>query len=155
MLEPLGVALSAFNLTITLSDGKAYPLECVFQSAKVFPGDVQYTDLLHASPRDAKRYERLRTSGPVVGFRLEGIDFPTEPTTFFYDWLYVSTLHQHPELAERLCRYRAFTDIAFNPGKSLNFQARAAARYVGLQAADKLEEALASPAAFRKIAFLC
>ena len=42
----LGVALSAFNLMVTSSQGKSVSVECIFQSSKVFEGGIQYLDLL-------------------------------------------------------------------------------------------------------------
>lgn len=145
--EPLGVALSAFNLMLTV-DGVRRPVECVFQGGKVFEDGGPYTDLLDASPRDAKRDERLRTSGLLTGFRLGAAEFPLRPKTFFYDWLYLNALHQNPDLAGQLLAYDAFTDIEFNPQKSLNCQARAAATYVGLHRAGLLEAALSAPQAY-------
>ena len=48
------------------------------------------------------------------------------------DWLYINALHKHQELAEQVLTYRAFSDIAFNPDRSINCQAYAAALYVSL-----------------------
>lgn len=149
---PLGVALSAFNLHLT-AEGVCRPLECFYHAGKVFLHGGPYTDLLHASPRAAKKDERLRSSGMIIGFRLGEQEFATKPTHFFYDWLYLSALRQNPDLAARLLEYDAFTDIEFNPAKSLNCQARAAAAYVGLHRAGLLEAALASPQDYRRIVY--
>lgn len=51
----LGIALSAFNLMIKSAKGKRVSVECVFQSSKVFEGDIQYLDLLEVSSREAKK----------------------------------------------------------------------------------------------------
>ena len=61
-----------------------------------------------------------------------GQAYPTEPKTAFYDWLYLTALRQNPERAAVLLEYDGFTDIEFNPQKSLNCQAKAAALYVSL-----------------------
>ena len=53
------------------------------------------------------------------------------PRTAFYDCLYVQALLENPQLAGVVLSYDAFTDIAFNPQRSLNCQARAAALFVG------------------------
>ncbi len=45
----------------------------------------------------------------------------------------MTALFQNPELSKELLRFEAFTDIAFNPQKSLNCQARAAARFCFLE----------------------
>lgn len=49
--------------------------------------------------------------------------------------------------------YDAFTDIAFNPQKSINCQAEAAAIYVSLKKQGLLEEALKDKENFRKIVY--
>lgn len=95
----------------------------------------------------------LRESGDVVGFTFEGETFPTLPRTFFYDWLYIHALTQHPELAEELVKYDAFTGIVFTPEKSVNCQAAAAATYVSLYRKGLLEQATASKAVFLRIVY--
>lgn len=152
--EELGVALSAFHLSVQAENGKEYSVESLFQASKVFEQGGPYVDLLGASPKDAKKDGRLKSSGAVTGFCLNGEEFGTEPKTYFYDWLYINVLHQHPELTEKLMEYDAFTDIAFNPNKSINCQAEAAAVYVSLQKQGMLGEALKSKGEFRKIVFI-
>ncbi len=151
--EPLGVALSAFRLKLRLRSGAECPLECAFQGAKVFERGGPYADLLEKTPREARRDGRLRESGRLVGFRLEGTDYPPEPKTFFYDWLYLNAVCRDPVLREKLPAYRAFTDIEFDPKKSLNCQARAAAICVSLAGCGLLEDALQSPETFRRIVY--
>lgn len=146
--SPLGVALSAFNLTLTLSDGQPRSVETVFQSSKVFEQGGPYIDLLQKSSASAKTDSRLRQSGRLIGFRLEGKDWPLTPTTAFYDWLYLSALQQHPDLAVQLADFSGFTDIEFNPLHSLNCQAASAALFVSLQKRQELVTAFASPEDF-------
>lgn len=129
----LGVQLSAFNLMKKIpSADKTVPLECVFQAGKVFSGGGPYTDLLEVSPKDAKRDDRLRSSGRIIGFRFDGIDYPSEPKMAFYDWMYYLALKENMQLFTEILSFDAFTDIAFNPAKSLNCQAQSAARIVGI-----------------------
>jgi len=130
--EALGASLSAFNLKLAGADGREYFLENVFQSSKVFESGGPYRDLLDVSPKDAKRDERLRTSGRLLRFDYGGKTWPLEPKTMFYDWLYLSAVRRRPELARGLLAYDAFTDIEFHPEKSVNCQARAAAIHVAL-----------------------
>ena len=151
--EPLGVALSAFHLTLCLRSGEECCVECAFQGAKTFENGGPYADLLRKAPREARRDGRLRESGRLIGFRLEGTDYPSEPKTFFYDWLYVNAVRQTPVLREKLLAYRAFTDIEFNPKRSLNCQARAAAMCVSLALNGLLEDALRSPEAFLRTVY--
>ena len=122
--EPLGVRLSAFQLRL---DGRT--LENIFQSSKVFQDGGPYPDLLDVPPRDAKRDPRLRASGPLTAFRFQGADFPLEPKTAFYDYIYLAAASQSLSAEELggLLAYDRFTDIEFNPARSLNTQARTAA----------------------------
>ncbi|NHZ40132.1 DarT1-associated NADAR antitoxin family protein [Massilia aquatica] len=127
----LGVQLSAFNLMMT-KHGREFSLECAFQSSKVFEQGGPFIDLLDATSIDAKRDPRLDQHGRLTKFSFFGEDWELEPRTAFYDWLYVNALHKHPELAKEVLTYAAFSDIAFNPKRSVNCQAYAAALYVSL-----------------------
>ena len=149
----LGIQLSAFNLMYTMSDGSRHTVETVFQAGKCFENGKQYIDLLYGTSYEAKKDERLHNSGCVIGFSLEGTTFPTEPITFFYDWLYTNALNQNNELANHVIAYSAFTDIAFNPARSLNCQARSVAVFVGLRNSGKLTAALESPESFLELVY--
>lgn len=129
--EELGKALSAFNLRLS----GAY-VENVFQAAKQYALGGPYPDLLEAAPRDAKRDERHHTSGKLIAFVKDGEVWPLEPKTAFYDHLYVSAVYEKYGGGLDLSPYGWFTDIEFNPGKSVNCQARAAAIYKLLQETD-------------------
>jgi len=129
----LGVGLSAFNLMIrTVKYEREFSLECAYQASKVFERGGPFVDLLNVKSIEAKRDPRLNQYGRLVKFRFFGVDWPLVPRTAFYDWLYINALHKHPELAEQVLTYRAFSDIAFNPERSINCQAYAAALYVSL-----------------------
>lgn len=146
----LGVALSAFNLQLTTPGGLRGSIENLFQASKVFQRGGPYVDLLGASSAAAKSDPRLKQSGALTGFRLDGQGWPLQPTTLFYDWLYLSALQQHPDLAGALLEHDGFTDIEFNPARSLNCQAASAARYVAMVKRGLLANAMASPAAFQE-----
>lgn len=149
--EKLGQRLSAFNLKVELEDGGFISLECAFQGSKVFERGGPYIDLFGIESRDAKRDERLSSSGKLVGFRFEGQDFPLIPKTAFYDWLYIRALYPHREFLQRLQRYAGFTDIEFNPGKSINCQARSCATYVALERLELLDECARSTERFMQV----
>lgn len=129
----LGVNLSAFNLMIrTVKHEREFSLECAYQASKVFERGGPFVDLLNATSIDAKRDPRLTQHGRLIKFRFFGVDWSLQPRTAFYDWLYINALHKHPELAEQVLTYTAFSDIAFNPERSINCQAYAAALYASL-----------------------
>ena len=122
--ETIGINLSAFNLRLN-----NYTLENIFQSAKVFANGGPYPDLLNVPPKDAKRDERLHNSGNLKAFRYQNEDFPLIPKTVFYDFIYIAAVRNSftaDEIRE-ISNYNYFTDIEFNPTKSINTQARAAA----------------------------
>ena len=122
--ESIGIKLSAFNLKIN-----NYTLENIFQSAKVFENGGPYLDLLDVSPKEAKRDERLHKSGSLKAFRYQNEDFPLIPQTVFYDFIYITAIKQSFTIDEvdAILSYNYFTDIEFNPTKSINTQARAVA----------------------------
>ncbi len=129
----IGVKLSAFNIIIkTRKYGQEFSLECAYQSSKVFEKGGPFKDILNAKSIDAKRDPRLKESGRLLKFSFFGQEWGLEPRTAFYDWLYVNALQSNPLLASEVLSYQAFSDIAFNPEKSLNCQAYAAALYVSL-----------------------
>ncbi len=139
-LQSLGVELSAFRLLkdVESLDSKI-PVENVFQGGKVFAEGGPFSDLYGMSPREAKRDPRLRESGRLTAFYFEGERYPTEPKTAFYDWIYANALLENPDLAEALAQYDAFSDVEFNPQKSLNCQAKAAAIFVSLYRLGELD----------------
>ncbi len=137
----LGVKLSAFNLMIrTVKYEREFSLECAYQASKVFERGGPFLDLLNVKSIDAKRDPRLNKHGRLTGFHFFGTDWGLQPRTAFYDWLYINALHKQPELAEQVLAYRAFSDIAFNPERSINCQAYAAALYVSLHERGLLTE---------------
>lgn len=139
--NPLGVRLSAFNLTKgAASLGRSVPVECLFQGSKVFSQGGPYQELYLGSAMDAKRDPRLKRSGALVKYVCEDRDFPIWPRTAFYNWLWCSALLEHPDLAKEIVQYDAFTDIVFNPEKSSNSQAEAAAVFVGLARRGLLDQ---------------
>lgn len=145
----LGVSLSAFNLLITTKkDKKSFSVESAFQGSKVFEKGGPYRDLFTKSSRDAKKDERIKNSGSILKFEFFGKSFPKEPKTAFYDWLYINALSQNVELAKELISYEAFSDIEFNPEKSINCQAHSAALYVSLVKAEIDMSCIASPSGY-------
>ncbi|WP_460276964.1 DarT1-associated NADAR antitoxin family protein [Clostridium sp. CTA-5] len=145
----LGKKLSAFNLEYEIKNNK-YFLECVFQSSKIFKTGGPYKDFLLMEPVEVKRDKRLRNSGELVGFRLEGIDYPLEPKTLFYDWIYVNTLYKQPNLYKKIIEYNAFTDIEFNPQRAINCQAKSVALFVSLYKRRLIEQALSDIDIFKQ-----
>lgn len=147
--EELGVALSAFNLTFTtLKHARTFSVECAYQGSKVFERGGPFVDIFDMSSWEAKKDERTRSSGRLVGFRFFGTDWGLEPQTAFYDWLYINALRKRRELTEQLFEYSAFTDIEFNPERSINCQAYSVALYVSLSRRSLLDDALSSKDAF-------
>lgn len=145
----LGVKLSAFNLVYPAGVQTAgRPVECVFQSSKVFRDGGPYCDLLEKSPKDAKTDSRLKSSGPLIKFDIEGETWPNQPLTAFYDWIYLLALRAAPQLANDVSNYDIFTDIAFNPKKSFSCQAKTIALFVALRKKGIVDQVLKSREAY-------
>lgn len=139
--EEVGVSLSAFNLKM-IKNGRSLSVECAYQGSKAFANGGPFSDLYDVSSKEAKTDERLRTSGNFVGYEFFGENFLINPVTAFYDWLYLTALSQNPSLSNQLFDFKAFSDIAFNPKKSLNCQARAAALFVSLCHHDEIDSVI-------------
>lgn len=149
----LGVSLSAFNLLIKTKSGKEFSVESAFQASKVFEKGGPYEELLLLPSKQAKKDERLKNSGKIISFKFDKRVFSSEPKTYFYNWLYINTLYLYPELYMKLLKYDAFTDISFNPQKSINCQAESAAIFVSLYKQGLLEEALKNKESFLRVVY--
>lgn len=136
----LGIMLSAFNLQIELRHGHKASVESLYQSSKVFEHGGPYEDIRYKSPLEAKRDERLKISGDVIGFIHKDERWDIEPKTAFYNWLYLNVLNLNNDLKNQVLEYDAFTDIEFNPKKSFSCQANAIALYVSLRRNNFLQE---------------
>ena len=147
----IGVKLSAFNLLLKAPSGNKASIEVLFQGSKVFSRGGPYTDIYKKTSREAKKDERLKESGDLLAFQYKDFRWPLNPQTVFYDWLYLSALQENTDLANELLKYDGFTDIEFNPNKSINCQAGAAALYKALVRKELLELALSSPKEFIRI----
>jgi len=146
-----GRHLSAFHLKVKTTQKGWVPLECAFQGSKVFEHGGPFVDLFDAEPREAKKDRRLKESGQLVAFRFEDIDWPLEPKTTFYDWLYLTSVYPHREWAVKLYAYGGFSDIEFDPTRSINCQARSVALFLSLMKRGQLDDALKSSSNFINI----
>ena len=135
----LSFPLSPYSLQITNDDGQKYSVENAFQASKVFEQGGPYLDLLTEKPRQARKDDRLISSGELTGYDYFGMEWGGEPITTYYDRLYINALKQHPELHEEVIQYQAFTDISFNPKKSVHCAAYSLAMFVALHKRDLLQ----------------
>lgn len=125
--EEIGRRLSAFTLDVELS-GITSKIECVYQASKVFEKGGPVAELTRYSPIDAKRYFKDKSLGMIKHFEFEGRRYENTPHHAFYDWLFLKALKPHGAyLSQRLQDFDAFSDIEFNPEKSINTQARSIA----------------------------
>lgn len=148
--QDIGIQLSAFFL----KNIKGYPVENLFQSSKVFVNGGPYRDLLTVTPREAKKDLRLKESGEMVKFTFNQKDFPLEPKSLFYDWLYIQVLYSDRNLDLRETffdeHFDAFSDIEFNPQKSFSCQARTLALCASLYENECVKEFIQDPIGFSK-----
>ena len=146
---PLGVSLSAFNLTVASpKSGGVVCVESLYQASKVFATGGPYPQLYIRPAREVRQALKRHAGQPLMAFDLHGVRWPLEPRQSFYCWVYCQTLHRNPGLAAALGSYDCFTDIEFNPARSVNCQAYAVALYAALARTGRLKQALAAPAAF-------
>jgi hypothetical protein len=137
--SPLGYKLSAFNLP-AYSNDKRYQappcsLEMVFQTSKVFGEDVHCIDLVGEEVRQVRKTVRERESKGLEHFRFEEVDWPIDPKGAFYNFIYLRSLNELGDEKSDILRYDGFTDIEFNPKKSINCQAEAVSIFVGISRA--------------------
>lgn len=149
--EDLGVMLSAFNLMIKTKNNKKFSVETAFQASKVFQSGGPYLDLYEKTSKEAKKDLRIKNSGKLLHFQFFSRKWELEPKTLFYDWLYINALSLNKDLSEQLLDYDGFTDIEFNPEKSINCQAKSAALYVALSRENLLNKALSSADNYKEI----
>ena len=64
--------------------------------------------------------------------------------TAFYDWLYFKALYPHRDWIKKREEWAGFTDIEFNPERSINCQARSFAAFIALQKRDELDVTVAN-----------
>lgn len=149
--NPRGQELSAFNLKVRNEKLGEIPLECAFQGSKVFERGGPFTDLYSMDVRSAKKDPRLKESGKLVAFEFDGVPWPLEPKTLFYDWLYLGCIDPSRDRAQELLQYGGFSDIEFNPARSINCQARSIALFLSLMQRGELGEAVKCPSGFLRI----
>jgi len=120
----VGISLSAFNLKYKKRNGMVIPLESAFQGSKIFEEIGQVSQLYNLDPRSAKSEARnCHNKFKLIGFKLDEIVYPMYPKTIFYDWLYIQSVLTSIADFSVFNDYNAFSDIEFNPVKSINCQA--------------------------------
>lgn len=151
--DPIGQALSAYRLELP----DRATVELHYQAAKIYPYEGPHPEWFKLSPEalrsEVKAFKARIQKTPLQGFQ-DGINespWQLTPPHAFYDWLYLSALRHNPAYAKHLLRHDGFTDLAFNPTRSFNSQAYAAALYASFHAFGCLEEALASRENFLKL----
>ena len=147
-LDQVGIDASAFNLKLKPKNLAKASVESLYQGSKVFENGGPFIDLYQGSALAAKKDERIKTSGELIGFHFQGVDWGLND--FFYDWLYLMGLNQNPKLAKELLKFNAFTDIEFNPKKSYNCQAYTAALYISASLRGIELEEIQSPKNFKE-----
>lgn len=148
----IGNKLSAFNLQIAYNES-FISVECAFQGGKVFENGGPYVDLLYKSSVEAKKDIRLKNSGKLTKFIFNNIEYPLEPKDLFYNWIYFNALYSDSELSKSVLKYDSFSDIEFNPQKSINCQAKSVAIFVGLVRGNLADSAIKSFDDFKKIVY--
>lgn len=143
--QPIGKALSAFNMKLSSKSGKIYTVESVYQGSKVFEGVGCHHDWYGLSPQAAKKAVRTCKGKNVIGFNFFGREMPAEPRNAFYNWLWLNTFvradwskyphddmfSKYNECGQLLGKYGGFADIFFAKN-GVACQAEAAAIACGM-----------------------
>ena len=143
--------LSAFRLRLhTTATSEPVTVEAAFQSSKLFEGIGNLGHLLTwEDGRAIKAAVGEYRDVPLEGFLFEGTRWELSPTTAFYDYLYLralcDTFSAEPDLRDSLDEFTGFTDIAYNPKKSLSCQARSCALFVALGGLESVQELVTNP----------
>ena len=103
--EQLGIDLSAFNLKW---NGKT--IECWYQGSKIYSNAGHMKHLYDCDSLTAKKSMKESNLGKLIGFRLVDTDYPMEPRTVFYDWIYLQGLLQY-DRKDEILKYQVFTDV--------------------------------------------
>ncbi|WP_414055786.1 DarT1-associated NADAR antitoxin family protein [Macrococcus equi] len=154
--DKLGTQLSAFNLIVKTKNNYNFSVEQLFQASKVFKNSGSQQELLTLGldSRDIKRKIReINENDQLISFELFGNEFPLEPKTYFYNWLYIQALHRNKLLSKKVREFNAFTDIELNHKKSFNSQAEACSIYVWLCETNQIENALQDKTNFKNIVY--
>jgi len=136
-LDPLGVALSAFNLRLPEELGGQI-LESTYQGSKVYRdvgGRLFAQEQLRSLPPERAKAENFQDANLRLShFELNGLVWAAHHGSLFYDFLFWACLLEKPKVMEQIRRFDFFTDIEFNktslgfqPGKSFNSQSKSAA----------------------------
>lgn len=146
----LGRKLSSFNLELEVN-GNKYKVESAYQSSKKFEtllGIKSFSEYIKEKPGIIKSKIRGMDPKTLIGFNFLGVSYNLNPKYMFYDWLYVRAIHQQPNMFNKLFDYDYFTDIEFNPEKSINCQARSVVLYIWLMKKSRVDEYIMSPGKF-------
>ena len=131
----LGIKTSAFNLNIIDEEKGELVLESVYHATKVFKNHGVELSLLRMGARESKKRANalLKKYGVIEGYHYRGIDFPEEPKSLCFTWLYFQALKYLPtkELSF-LAQFDGFTDLNFKIDSMGNCQAHAMALFVSI-----------------------
>ena len=145
----LGKSLSAFNLSVTINFGtedepnlQTHSIETIYQSSKVGQYGSNkvgpHPEWLGLTGKEVKSKIKGSKMDSISLYRYGQNTWPPAPSESFFTWLYINGLMQKDGLIEELAKYDGFTDIYFNPNKTNNCQARAAAQAVSMYNIGKL-----------------
>ena len=148
--DTIGKELSAFNLKLPFMNTYT-EVESIYQGSKVYEGNIQYTEYYQLSPKAVKKQIKTKEVKKLIGYRYNNIIWDLEPKSAFYDWIYINAVFQNSNLVRGILEFEGFTDIEFNPAKSINCQARACALFVSLVKHNMLQGILTNRQKFIEI----
>ncbi|HQJ40787.1 MAG: hypothetical protein KBA47_03105 [Caldisericia bacterium] len=156
-MDPNGKKLSAFNLALNLEkldikfDHKFITVESAYQGSKVFEDGGPYIEIYKKGSSEAKKEIATQNDSVLLAFDFFGDKWPNKPYTAFYNWLYINALNQQNNIIKTLMNFDGYSDISFNPNKSINCQAYSCALYVALFKREILQDVISDKNKFLEL----
>ncbi len=137
-----GQKLARENLSLRLATlRKAFCVSTIELASKTFKNGGPYVDLLGTPLKEAKSDPRLKDSGKIVHYSLEGKQYPCEPDYLYFHWLYIMALMDNPGSATLVKNTDAFCDIDFDWEHESNTPAQSCAIFHSLARQNLLKQA--------------
>jgi len=156
-MDPIGKKLSAFNLTLNLEnlgiefDPKYITVESAYQGSKIFENGVPCKEIYKKNSSEAKKEIATQSDSVLLNFNFFRDEWPNRPYTAFYNWLYINALNQQNYFIKTLQNFDGYSDINFNPNKSINCQAYSRALYVALFKREILQDVISDKNKFLEL----
>ena len=130
--DPIGSRLALAQLTLKNEESYYVSVSGLYYGSMVFKNGGPYTDLYRGQGGDHSSDPRLKSSGQLMGFRFQDLEWGLKAEGMFYDWLVIQAVQRHRNLGSGLMKFTGFTDLECPSQGSGVCHARSCALYVAL-----------------------